>query len=191
MFSDEESDEEDSSDDAEMDNDARKSAMDKLVPGLEPSEYGKMPASFHSNSQKLSRATTETTETSEYSSHSSSNVGPRSKPIRPPILPRNKFDGVVSDDDTDEEEAAEDEEDEEERPQVVGEIEVDMAEEEEEFLEFSRQALGITDEHWKDIVRDRKTRGGRNASRLSPRITLSLVFASLPSDQRYDTGRAV
>ena len=190
MFSDEEFNEEDSSDDVEMDNDARKSAMDKLVPALEPSEYGKMPASFHSNSQKLSRATTET-KTNEYSSHSSSDAGPRSKPIRPPILPRNKFDGVVSDDDTDDEEAAEDEEDEEERPQFLGEIEVDMAEEEEEFLEFSRQALGITDEHWKDIVRDRKTRGGRNSSRLSPRIMLNLVFTSLSSGQRYDTSRAV
>lgn len=136
-----------------MDDDARQSAMDKLVPELAPSEYGKMPASFHNNSQKLSQSTKESHERPG----NSAKIGSPSKPIRPPILPRNEFDGV-SDDETDEE-SADDEEDEEDRPQVVGEIEVDMAEEEEEFLEFSRQTLGITDGQWNDIIRDRKTRG--------------------------------
>jgi len=34
-----------------------------------------------------------------------------------------------------------------------------MEEEEEEFLEFSRQALGINDEQWQEIVKDRRDRG--------------------------------
>ncbi|KAG1755004.1 SGT1 protein-domain-containing protein [Suillus paluster] len=53
----------------------------------------------------------------------------------------------------------EDVESEEDRPQVVGDIEVDMDEEEAEFLEFSRQALGISDQQWGDIIKDRKGRG--------------------------------
>ncbi len=89
-----------------------------------------------------------------------SNTEHPGKPLRPPILPRDKYDGVDSDDESDEEDAEMDSEDEEDQPQVVGDVEVDMGEEEEEFLEFSRQALGISDEQWSDIVKDRKDRGG-------------------------------
>jgi hypothetical protein len=67
---------------------------------------------------------------------------------------------VDSDDETDEEEVVDDESD-EDKPQVVGDIEIDMGEEEEEFLEFSRQALGITDEQWHGIIQDRQGRGGK------------------------------
>ena len=155
--------------------------MDRLVPGLAPSEYGKMPPSFHSNSQKLSQATKGS---SGQPDHSGLKTESPTKPIRPPILARNEFDGVVSDDETDEE-SADDEEDEEDRPQVVGEIEVDMAEEEEEFLEFSRQALGITDGQWKDIIRDRKTRGGENLKSLLPKTQCLPLRSSVSSDQRY------
>ena len=42
----------------------------------------------------------------------------------------------------------------------MGDVEIDMNEEEDEFLEFARQALGLTDDQWKDIVKDRKDRGG-------------------------------
>ncbi|GLB36447.1 putative SGT1-domain-containing protein [Lyophyllum shimeji] len=168
-FSDEEfSDEEpmsDRDDEEAADSAARKAAMDRLVPALDPADYGKMPASFHSNSQRVS-ATTVATEVVEETTKPASGVDgkpstddkPRVKPIRPPLLPRDEYEGVVdSDDETDEE--AEDEESEEERPQVVGDIEIDMGEEEEEFLEFSRQALGITDEQWSGIVRDRQKNG--------------------------------
>lgn len=136
--------------------------MDKLVPGIEPSEYGQMPASFHSNSQRVAPTTIEmdTIPESPDETKAEPTPEPRVKPIRQPILPRDKYDGVDSDDETDEEDAEEDEEEEDDRPQVVGEIEVDMEQEEEEFLEFSRQALGITDEQWSEIVRDRKDRGG-------------------------------
>ncbi|KAJ7630599.1 SGT1 protein-domain-containing protein [Roridomyces roridus] len=144
------------SDDSEMeDPTARQAALDKLVPGLEPAEYGKMPASFHGNSQKVAPTTIATDVVEEASNPSES----RTKPIRQPIIPRDKYDGVDSDDETDDDLMDEEEEEEEDRPQVVGDVEVDMGEEEDEFLEFSRQALGITDDQWGEILRDRKSRG--------------------------------
>ncbi|KAI0359104.1 SGT1-domain-containing protein [Trametes cingulata] len=139
---------------------ARQEAMDKLVPGIDPSEYGKMPPSYHSNSQRTAPVTleTEVREERPTGSGSGSSEGVRMRPIRPPILPRDKYDGVDSDDETDEEEHG-DGEDDDEHPQVVGEVEIDMAEEEEEFIEFARQALGVSDEQWKDILRERGERG--------------------------------
>ncbi|KAH7927363.1 SGT1-domain-containing protein [Leucogyrophana mollusca] len=163
-FSDEkfsDSDDEDVDMQPEVNDAERQAAMDKLVPALQPSEYGQMPASFHSNSQRVAKTTVEsdTMESSGTSQPSEEpTVAPR--PIRAPILPRDKYEGVDSDDETDEEDAVdEDDESEEDRPQVVGDIEVDMEDEEAEFLEFSRQALGISDEQWGDIVRERKGRG--------------------------------
>ncbi|KXN83606.1 hypothetical protein AN958_01171 [Leucoagaricus sp. SymC.cos] len=152
---------------------AMKEAINKLVPGLDPNDYGKMPATYYSNSQRVAPTTIETdvventipinqqnsTSSKKYTSGTTD-----SKPIREPILPRNKFDGVDSDDESDNgEEGLEDgidpEEDEEDMPQIVGDVEIDMEEEEEEFLEFSRQALGISDEQWYEIIQDRKDRG--------------------------------
>jgi hypothetical protein len=137
----------------------RQAALDKLVPGLDPSEYGKMPASY-SNSQKVAVTTIASDvvgDTDQQNAKDSTTV-PKERPIRRPILPRDDFDGVDSDDETDEDE--DDEEDEEDRPQVVDEVEIDMGEEEAEFIEFSRKALGISDEQWKDIVKERQDRGG-------------------------------
>lgn len=143
---------------------ARQAAMDKLVPEIDPSEYGKMPPSFHSNSQRVAPVTLETELRDEISSDSAANPPSKSesssRPIRPPILPRDRYDGVDSDDETDEEDAAGDEEDEEDHPQVVGEVEIDMAEEEDEFIEFARQALGVSDEQWHAILSERRDRGG-------------------------------
>jgi hypothetical protein len=145
-----------------MDEAARKDAMDKLVPALEPEEYGKMPASHYRNSQRVTSATVDTDtvggDASERPSSKSAQETPQ-KPVRGPILIRDKYEGVDSDDETDEE--MEDEEDEEDAPQVVGDVEIDMGEEEDEFVEFARGALGITDEMWADIVRDRRARGGK------------------------------
>ncbi len=142
---------------------ARQEAMDELVPGIDPSEYGKMPASFHSNSQRTAPVTLDT-ELREDLPPASGATGPSEMvpawPIRPPILPRDRYDGVDSDDETDEDEGDADEEEDDEHPQVVGEVEIDMAEEEEEFIEFARQALGVTDEQWNDILRERSERGG-------------------------------
>jgi len=142
----------------------RREDMDKLVPGIEPSEYGQMPASFHINSQKLAPSSIfdnndePTGPENEDKPKEREDLPKPSKPIRKPIIPRDQYDGVDSDDETDEEADA-DSEDEEEQPQVVGDIEVDMGEEEEEFLEFSRQALGISDDQWQDILSVRKKRG--------------------------------
>lgn len=151
----------------QMTPDERKAFMDKLVAPLDQSEYGKMPASY-SQSQRVKPTTIENEvveskrpkDTAEKSQIDEAE--PTRRPIRAPIIPRNQYDGHVdSDDETDEEE--DDEEEEEDRPQVVGDVEIDMDAEEEEFLEFSRQALGISDEHWNEIIKDRKERGGKSA----------------------------
>ncbi len=139
--------------------------MDKLVSALEPTEYGKMPATYHSNSQRVAPEVVDADADVDMENIDSSSALKAKKDnkervtMRPPIIPRDRYDGVDSDDETDEE-AVEDDESEEDRPQVVGDIEIDMDEEEEEFLEFSRQALGITDEQWSMIIKDRKDRGG-------------------------------
>jgi len=134
--------------------------MDYLVPALDPSEYGKMPPSYHIHSQPVAPATllTDVEEAPSKESGIKTDTGIGVKPLRSPIIPRDRYDGVDSDDETD----IEDEESDEERPEVVGEIEIDMKDEEEEFLEFSRQELGISDEHWASIIEDRKQRGGES-----------------------------
>jgi len=150
---------------------ARQEAMDKLVPALPASEYGQMPASF--NTQRVAK----TTLLAEQADHGSAkDVGgsdvameevsspAQARPIRPPLLTRDKYEGVDSDDESSSSDPLvggdeEDVESEEDRPQVVGEIEVDMNEEEAEFLEFSRQALGISDDMWDDIIKERRGRG--------------------------------
>ncbi|KAF5384722.1 hypothetical protein D9757_006218 [Collybiopsis confluens] len=174
MFSDEESKDGDSDDQdmAEQEGDeARQAAMDNLVPKLDPSDYGKMPPSFHSNSQRVALSTSE----NEAADEVRDSQGADSKPIRAPIFPRDTYDGVDSDDETDEENPDEDSEEEEDKPQVVGDIEVDMAEEQDEFLEFSRQALGISDAQWKDILEERKSRGVFVPKMVSPPIKLPSV----------------
>lgn len=142
---------------------ARREAMDKLVPAIDPSDYGRMPPSFHSNSQRVAPVTVETELREDVTTKQSDldmSASTRSRPIRAPILPRDKFDGVDSDDDETDEENAADDEDEDEHPQVVGEVEIDMADEEDEFIEFARQALGVSDEQWKSIIEERIGRGG-------------------------------
>lgn len=161
-------------------------AMDKLVPALEPSDYGKMPASYHSNSQRVASESIATDMAEENVKENDTipriNIERKTKPLRPPIIPRDKYDGVDSDDETEEDQ---DDESEEEHPQVIGEIEIDMEEEEEEFLEFSREALGITNEQWQEIVMDRKNRGGASSSFLHTEFLVYLLIfyylAFLPS----------
>lgn len=165
-LSDEESDDESSenSDDSdanmavdtpEVDQSERQAAMDKLVPGIEPSEYGKMPPSFYSNSQRVAPTTME----SEVREEASNATSASRRSIRPPILPRDKYDGVDSDDESDEEGEADDES-EEDKPQVEGDIEIDMDQEQDEFLEFARQALGISDDQWNAMMQERRDQGG-------------------------------
>jgi hypothetical protein len=109
----------------------------------------------------------------------------RERPLRRPLLPRDRFDGVDSDsDDTDPEDLEtaiknglpdDDSESEEDRPTVVGEIEIDMDEEQEEFIKFSREALGIDDALWSKIMEERSQRGGeRNVLRCTNDVTDSI-----------------
>ncbi|OJA18839.1 hypothetical protein AZE42_00817 [Rhizopogon vesiculosus] len=169
-FSDSDDSDDDDDDEAAFDEAARQEAMAKLVPALPEAEYGQMPASF--NTQRVSKATIETETvdvvhpmiTQSSITEPASRSTPHTRSIRPPILPRDKYEGVDSDDESSDSDplAGGDEEDvesEEDRPQVVGDVEVDMDEEEAEFLEFSRQALGITDEQWGNIIQERKGRG--------------------------------
>ncbi|PCH33386.1 SGT1-domain-containing protein [Wolfiporia cocos MD-104 SS10] len=141
---------------------ARQAALDQLVPGLDPSEYGKMPPSFYSNSQRVAPTTLQNEMREDVSPEgpSRSTEQPRKRFIRPPIIPRDEYDGVDSDDDTDEEGGGADDDEEEDQPQVVGDVEINMEEEEDEFLEFARQALGMSDAQWNDLIRERKGRGG-------------------------------
>ncbi|KAF9459426.1 SGT1-domain-containing protein [Collybia nuda] len=167
---------------------ARQAAMDNLVPSLEPSEYGKMPASYHGNSQRVAPITIDSEEVG-------GKLGPRDigeanlqsppkvKPVRKPLIPRDHYDGVDSDDGTDEEDMERDDEEDEDRPQVVGDVEIDMEEEEEEFLEFSRQALGISESQWNDIVQDRQQRGAFVPSSAVTRIPTG---GSMPAQQKRD-----
>ncbi|KAH9176602.1 SGT1-domain-containing protein [Lactarius sanguifluus] len=158
-FSDGEFSEVDSDDDEDSARAARQDALEKLVPGIEPSEYGRMPVSFYNRSQRIARVAPENEDTAAEAT--TSDAGPprsQPKPSRAPLLSRDRYEGVDSDDDTDESDEPADE-DEDEQPELVGEVEVDMAEEQEEFLEFSRQALGITDGHWQQILQERRDRG--------------------------------
>lgn len=185
-FSDEKMSDSDDDEPEGVDRADRQAAMDKLVPSLHPSEYGSMPASYHANSQRVAPTMgTGIIEENNEGKSGEATSGPDSpmRPIRQPILPRDKYDGVDSDDETDEEDGPEQgDESEEDQPQVVGEIEVDMEEEEEEFLEFSRQALGISDEQWANIVQDRKGRGGElNLSLMTTPLNTFLLAAFLPS----------
>lgn len=165
----------------EMNESDRTAAMDKLIPALDPSDYGKMPASFYSNSQRTApsndNAHDADAESEEArSKEGSSTVKDNSKgqllqrPIRRPILPRDNFDGVDSDDETDSEEEVgaglpdDGEDSDEDRPQVVGDVEVDMGAEEEEFLEFARQSLGLDDKMWAQFIDERNDRGGTSPS---------------------------
>ncbi|KAJ3849925.1 SGT1 protein-domain-containing protein [Lentinula lateritia] len=186
IFSDEEVDDDDSDNEEVVrdDPEARQSAMDNLVPKLDPSEYGKMPASFHSNSQRVGPSSVEKDTVKNDLKEPQSSPG-TSRLTREPILSRNTYDGVDSDDETDEEDAEEDSESEEDKPQVVGDIEVDMREEEDEFLEFSRQALGISDTQWQEILEERKTRGAFVPNIVSPSFELPTVEKP-PADKSAD-----
>jgi hypothetical protein len=176
------SDDERSSTSDENDTAERQAAMDRLVPALESSEYGRMPPSFHSNSQRV-RKNPLWTDSSPTKDQPKQDVASQPKAIRPLIFPRDQFDGVEdSDDETEEEENAlvEREEEEEEGPQIVGELEIDMEQEAEEFLKFSREALGISSDMWTDIIRDRRGRDGTFKAWLIVDCVTYLVAAFIP-----------
>lgn len=160
-------------------NAARQAAMDQLVTGIAPEDYGKMPPIFYHNSQQTTSSTLEN-ELSDTQQKLASMDVPQStagKAMRRPILPRDDFDGVDSDDESDEVSNGQDDEDEEDKPQIDGDIEIDMAEEEEEFLEFTRQVLGISEDQWRSIVQDRKDRGGMSSSVWASNVPFFTLFS--------------
>lgn len=130
---------------------------------LEPGEYGKMPSEYrHANSQTIAPSHEEVAIEGEKAESVKGEENLR--PVRRPIFQRDKFDGVDSDDETSEEEVGgplmEDDDEEEDRPQVVGDVEIDMEQEQEDFVKFAREMLGIDDEAWAGIIADRTKRGG-------------------------------
>lgn len=146
---------------------SRQAALDSLVPPLDPSDYGKMPASYHDGSQRVRESFLENQDIGDVnaqpgiSSEKSGSTSTNTKFIRPLLFSRDRFDGVEDSDDESETDA---EEDEEEKPTLVGDIEIDMENEREEFIEFSRDMLGITPSLWNSIIEDRQNRGGEGFS---------------------------
>ena len=162
----------------EMDDDD--TAKSQLVPGLAPGEYGKMPPLFYANSQKVG-PDPEQEDDQSTGADKDNEPPPIIRPIRPPILPRDKFDGVDSDDETDEDEfVVGDEDSDEDHPELVGEVEPDMNDEEEEFLEFSRRTLGISNEQWNDIINERRNRGGTSPDTLCLDYALKINHSLRP-----------
>ena len=167
------SDEQESDGESEGEDEAakRQAAMDALVAPLEPGEYGKMPPEYrHQNSQQIAPVAMESERRSSVWSppkiaiSAEISMDPPHKPFRKPIW-KDKFDGVDSDDETTDEECeglGSGEEDEEDRPQIVDEVEIDMEQEQEEFLRFTREALGIDDQAWENIINEREKRGGES-----------------------------
>ncbi|KAH7104302.1 SGT1-domain-containing protein [Auriculariales sp. MPI-PUGE-AT-0066] len=207
----------DSDSESELDSEdrrrAKQEAMDRLVPPLADGEYGKMPPSFYANSQRVTvDAEDESLDTDDRPTDNSTNGNKasdtaESKAIRAPILPRDRFDGVDSDDDSDpeedrlrpdldvraqveemdeEEEGAESEED---RPALEGEdeLDIDMEVEQDEFLEFAREALGINDDMWAKIVQDRVDRGAYIPPSSSRGGAAASTMPSQPLQQAEDS----
>ncbi|KAF8527912.1 SGT1 protein-domain-containing protein [Hysterangium stoloniferum] len=165
----------------------RQAALDRLVPALDASEYGTMPASFHRNSQKV-KAEIQEEQDEEIRQDLPLEGDFHARAVRPLIFPRDQFDGVEDSDDESEEEgiAEDDDEEEEDMPMVVGEVEIDMKDEEEEFLKFSRETLGISADMWENIIQDRKDRGAfLPRSALHEQVTQngSMLAAASPSTQ--------
>lgn len=205
LLSDEEfsdSDDEDSDQETEgeaVENDpaeARQIALDNLVPALPPQEYGQMPASFYTNSQKTApnasdeKAEPNVTElptlisvkdvanaegfapsTFDSTSTTLDSISVPIAKLRRPIFMHDQYDGVIdSDDESDEDEEQalgmidpnDDEDSDEDRPQVVGDMEIDMAEEQDDFIKFSQEALGISNDQLAGILKERVARGGKH-----------------------------
>jgi len=185
LLSDEDEDDVDSDEDVK-----RKAAMDALVAPLEPGEYGTMPAGYrHANSQATAAKIDDKTTAIGHEPEPNKEEN-NAHPMRKPVFKRDKFDGVDSDDETSEEEIGgpmiEDDEDEECRPQIVGEIEIDMEQEQEDFLKFSREALGIDDEVWASIIADREKRGGESSlNDLISRAKSDSCYSLHPSRVRF------
>ena len=163
--------------------------MDALVAPLEPGEYGKMPPEYRQqNSQRTAPATMESDLQSpvrlppKIATSAEISMDPPHQPFRKPIW-KDTFDGVDSDDETTDEEGeglGSDEEDEEDRPQLVDEVEIDMEQEQEGFLRFTRDALGIDDQAWEKIINEREKRGGETIQTMPTKTRMTPRAAYVP-----------
>ncbi|KAG8805775.1 hypothetical protein FRC17_005341 [Serendipita sp. 399] len=173
----------------------RQAAMDALVPPLEPGEYGKMPPQYrHPNTQavtpyKVEKVDEDGDDEMVSGEPKAPDTSSSARSLRRPVFQRDRFDGVDSDDETTDEEDNilgsnvmrngeddDEEEEEEDRPQIVGDVEIDMEQEEEDFLRFSKEALGIDDATWESIIADREKRGAY----LPPSMKRAPKAAELP-----------
>ncbi|KAG8975004.1 hypothetical protein FRB90_009668, partial [Tulasnella sp. 427] len=168
----------------------RQKAMDALVAPLDPEDYGKLPAmevpSPLSEAPEAKKSSSQRTAPVTLETETRTLPTGETRKIRKPILMRDKFDGVDSDDETTSEEEEEEsrraadawreegDESDDEAPQVVGgishDIDINMEEEEEEFLKFSREALGISEDQWDAILTERKGRGAFVPSSKAPPV---------------------
>jgi hypothetical protein len=188
----------------EPDESQKRRLLDNLVAPIDPSEYGKM--TVLPETEALPRAQQLTPVTLETETRTMPSGEQRK--IRRPILARDKFDGVDSDDESSDEDDGQtdtiralhalkeqdmvQDEDEDALPQVVGgvlhDVDVDMLQEEADFIKFSRDALGISETQWDSIVSERRGRGG---SGLYPRslsfLTGRALIAFVPASARDDT----
>ncbi|KZP00895.1 hypothetical protein CALVIDRAFT_533227 [Calocera viscosa TUFC12733] len=174
----------DSDDDSDMDDEAeveltseeKKAAMDRLVQPLAVGEYGRMPEDW-SRPAPMSDAALAEAEARQ-AAVSAAAKGKEKESIvalepldmtsghRAPLFGRESYEGHSSDSELDEagQGLSDSEEEGEDAPQVVGElepmdIEPDMQQEEEDFLAFARRELGISEQGWGEIVRQREGEG--------------------------------
>ena len=128
----------------------RQDAMDKLVPTLPDAEWGsstqKSVPMPEAGASRVAAADETATATAD----------------RKAAFEPEKYDGVSdeSEDEDDLDPMAEGLEDGEDGAQVVGETEVDMDNEMADFLKFTREALGLSEAQYNDILKSRSDRGG-------------------------------
>lgn len=183
-FADEEFSEDDADSDEELDDDDKRRIMDALVPSLSHNEWGASTQSKLQQEQQEQKDQTVNLSTSKEEDllnkvkefvDDPSEIKQREEDdrLRRPYFEKEEYDGYSdSDDGIDEEtrnaerlksgirELGDDEAEEiENLPQVDGDVDIDMGNEEEDFLAFSREALGIDDALWKRIISERKDRG--------------------------------
>ncbi|EIM22403.1 SGT1-domain-containing protein [Wallemia mellicola CBS 633.66] len=182
-FSDDDGDSSGGSDE-ELDDADKRRIMDGLVPSLNQSEWGASTQSALQQEQQeqkdqtvnLSAAKEEDllNKVREFADDpSETKQREEDDRLRRPYFEKEEYDGYSdSDDGIDEDtrnaerlksavkEIGDDEaEDIENLPQVEGDVDIDMGNEEEDFLAFSREALGIDDALWSKIISERKDRG--------------------------------
>lgn len=196
----------DSSDEEELDDSDKQRLMNNLVPSLGQNEWGSATQSQpHQQKQEQKDETTNLSTKNEedilkrvkefVDDPAEKQRREEDDRLRKPHFEKEKYDGYSDSEDEglDEEtrdaerlkgglkELGEDEmeDDIENLPQVVGDVDIDMGNEEEDFLNFSREALGIDDALWNKIISERRERGAFIPS--DPKTKANKTSASSPA----------